>query len=196
MIPADPKILTAAEQLFLSKGFHQVLLSEVATASGVALPAVQMHFSNTTLLLLGLLKYRDPREDFRQALRQLHGATPEEIIRNAIEGLIIVSDQHQAFTRLLMMEVYANNGDYMTEFLQDLMGDAASFINRLSTMSGVRPISTIMMGRALAALLTGFMTTQQLAPPEAQFALKIFPQKAWVDGMTDILLHGILDKNP
>jgi hypothetical protein len=76
-----------------------------------------------------------------------------------------------------------------------MAGDAASFINRLANMPGMRPISSIMLGRAFASLLIGFVATQQMAPRPAQFAMRIFPVQAWVDGITDIFLYGIMESD-
>ncbi len=193
MIDADPQILDAAEHLFLSKGFHGVRLADIAHESGVGLPAVQMHFPTTAALLNALLQRRDPRADLRHALQQLSGATPEDMLRDAVERILQIMELNGQFVGLALMDTQVNQGQYLTNMFQDLTTDAANFMNRLSTMAGVRPISTMMLGRALAAMLIGFMATQQLAPPHAQFALRVFPQKAWVDGMTDILLHGILE---
>jgi hypothetical protein len=87
-----------------------------------------------------------------------------------------------------------NQGAYLTALFEDLIGDAAGFVNYLSTLPGVRPIPTMILGRALASLLIGFLTSQQLAPESVQRALRLFPQKAWVEGLTDLILNGILEE--
>ena len=54
-IEADPRILDAAEKLFRLRGYHAVMLSDIATEAGVALPAVQSHFPDKDSVLEALL---------------------------------------------------------------------------------------------------------------------------------------------
>lgn len=193
MVEADPKILEAAQRLFRQKGYHAVVLADIATEAEVALPAVQTHYPHKEAVLQALLQQHDPRQKISRALSQLRGDNAEEAMRGAIEQLLIIFDEHDEFASLLLMDAYINNGQYLEAMLADLASESASFINRLSTMPGIRPISTVMLGRMLSSVLIGFIATQQLAPTDTRFAMRIFPRKAWVDGLSDMLLHGILE---
>jgi AcrR family transcriptional regulator len=189
---ADPKILEAAEKLFKARGFHAVVLADVARESGVALPAVQLDFPDTASLLRKLLDKHSPRQEIELALRQLRTDSPETLVRTAVEKFVTILNAHARFVELAVIDVQVNEGAYLAELFGEIAGEAASFINRLSTMHGTRPISSIMLGRVFASLLIGFIATQQLAPQSARYAMRVYPSKAWIEGLSDIFLYGIL----
>jgi hypothetical protein len=39
----------------------------------------------------------------------------------------------------------------------------------------------------------GFLASERIAPGAARFAMRLFPQRAWLDGMVDLLLYGVLE---
>lgn len=192
-LSAESRILDAAEQLFKSQGYHAVLLADIATSARVPLPALQTHYHDKKDILNALLDRSSPREEIRSVLTQISYDTPEDMVRNMIRQLLSVFDQHSGFMDLMIIDVQINDGNYMSALFSELAGSAASFINRLANLPGTRPISAVMLGRALASILIGFVVTQHLAPRPAKFAMRIFPEKAWVEGVADILLYGILE---
>jgi len=193
-IEADPQILDAAFTLFKERGYHAVEMAEIAALAGVALPAVQTHFVDKKALLQALLEHENPRNDIQQAFIALKTDSAEDMVRDAIHKLLTIFEQHTRFVDLAIIDAQVNKGAFIEKLSNHLAGDAAVFINRLSNMPATRPVSTIMVGRAFAALVLGFIITQKLAPESARYSMRIFPPKAWVDGMADIFLHGILQE--
>lgn len=193
MLEADPQILVAAEKLFTARGYHAVMMADVAREANIALPAVQTHFADKASLLAALMDQYSPQQELRTALLQLSSDTPQDMLRGAMQRFIEIFGARANFAKLAIIDIQVNQGAYIEAMFRDIASDAASFINRLSTMPGVRPVSSIMLARTLAALVIGFVVTQQLAPENAQFTMRVMPTKAWVDGISDILLHGILD---
>jgi AcrR family transcriptional regulator len=196
MVDPDPAILQAAEQLFRHKGYQTVLLAEVAQQSGVALPAVMLHYPDKGALLEALLVKYDPRSELKQAFKHFRGGSPHTIVRGIVEQLLTLFDEQGAFAGLAILDIQVNEGRYMAALLQDVMSDAASFITRFATLPGVRPISSVLLGRVLAAYCLGFMATQLLAPESAKNTLRLFPRQVWVENLTQILLYGILEAPP
>lgn len=192
---ADPLILEAAEKLFLTEGYSSVVLADVATESGVALPAILVYFPDTAALLQALLDKHSPRREIFLIIRSLRSAdSPEKLIRDALEKFINLFYHHQRFVELALIDLQVNEGDYLSKLFAELAAEAAGFINRLSTLRGTRPVSPIILGRAFASLLFGFMATQAFAPPAARHAMRVYPTKAWVDGLADIFLYGIVEQ--
>lgn len=192
-LKADPKILIAAEKLFKTRGYQAVLMADIAAEAKIALPAVQSHYHDKEDILYALLEKHSPREALQQALSELNHDTPEELVRDAIRRMLDVFEKHADFADLAILDLQVNNSNFTTALFSELAGGAAGFVNRLANMPGTRPISTIMLGRAFASLLIGFVATQYFAPRPAQFAMRIFPQRAWVDGVADVFLYGILE---
>ncbi|NJL93163.1 MAG: TetR/AcrR family transcriptional regulator [Anaerolineae bacterium] len=190
---AHAAILDTAERLFKEQGYHAVLLADIATQAKVPLPALQTHFHDKSDILNALLERRAPRDALRTALRQINKDSAEEMVRAAIREILQIFSAHADFLDLAILDVQVNNSNYVTALFSELAGDAAGFITRLANMPNMRPISTIMLARALASMLIGFAVTQYIAPRPAQYAMRIFPQRAWIEGMADILLYGIVE---
>lgn len=193
-IPADPAMLEAATRLFLQKGYYAIELAEIASEAGVALPALQSHFPDKASLFKALLDQHNPGEAIQKAFRSIRSDNAEDMIREAIANLVSVFDAHPRFVPLAAIDIQVNNGAYIHRMFGNVAGESASFINRLSAMPDVRPLSSIMLARTFASLLIGYIATQHLAPDSTQFALRSYPQRAWIEGMTDIFLNGILQK--
>ena len=140
-----------------------------------------------------LLEKHSPKAEMLQALRQIRSNSAEDMVRDAMRLLIKIFNNHTSFAELAIIDVQVNDGAFITKFFSELTGEGASFVTRLAAMPGTRPMSSIMLGRAFASLLVGFMATQHVAPQMVQFAMRMFPQDAWVDGMADIFLYGILE---
>jgi len=192
-VQADPKILDVAERLIKERGYHSVVMADIANEAGVALPAVQSHYADKEAIMTALLEKHSPKSEMLQALSQIRSGSAEEMVRDAMRLMIETFNQHNAFAELAVIDMQVNEGAFIAQFFSDLTGQGASFVMRLSAMPGMRPISSIMLGRAFASMLVGFMATQHVAPSMVQFAMRMFPQDAWVDGMADIFLYGILE---
>lgn len=192
-IEADPKILDVAERLLRERGYHSIVMADIANEAGVALPAVQSHFADKDAIMQALLEKHSPKAEMLQALRQIRSSSAEDMVRDAMRLLIKIFNNHTSFAELAIIDVQVNDGAFITKFFSELTGEGASFVTRLAGMPGTRPVSSIMLGRAFASMLVGFMATQHVAPQMVQFAMRMFPQDAWVDGMADIFLYGILE---
>jgi len=192
-VEADPKILDVAERLLRERGYHSIVMADIANEAGVALPAVQSHFVDKDAIMQALLEKHSPKAEMLQALRQIRSNSAEDMVRDAMRLLIKIFNNHTSFAELAIIDVQVNDGAFITKFFSELTGEGASFVTRLAAMPGTRPMSSIMLGRAFASLLVGFMATQHVAPQMVQFAMRMFPQDAWVDGMADIFLYGILE---
>lgn len=186
-------LLDAAEKLFQERGYHAVSLMDIATEAQMTLLSVQTHYPDKQDLLLELLERYSPRQPLRQIFRQIKGNDPEYLVRDLFMRLITSMEEHPRFLEYALLDVQVNQASYLTSLMTEIAGDAALFINRLSSLPGVRPLSSVMLGRAFAALVIGFVATQQFAPRAARFAMRIFPEKAWIDGVVDIFLYGILE---
>jgi AcrR family transcriptional regulator len=192
-VQADPKILDVAERLFKERGYHSIVLADIAEAAGVALPAVQSHYADKEAVMLALLEKHSPKAEMLAALRQIRSGSAEDMVRDAMRLMIDIFNRHNSFAELAVIDMQVNEGAYIAKIFSDLTSEGASFVMRLAGMPGMRPVSSIMLGRAFASMIVGFMATQHVAPQMVQFAMRMFPQDAWVDGMADIFLYGILE---
>lgn len=186
-------VLEAAEKLFQERGYHTVALADVAAEANIALSALQSQYPEKQDILFALLDRHNPRKAFQKALKQARANTAEALVRETFTHLMAVLDEHPAFLDYALLDIQMNSAGYLTSLFVEMAGDATRFINRLSKMPDVRPVSSVMLGRAFAAFVIGFLATERFAPRPAQFAMRLFPPRAWMDGMIDIFLYGILE---
>ncbi|MBZ0309418.1 MAG: TetR/AcrR family transcriptional regulator; helix-turn-helix transcriptional regulator [Anaerolineae bacterium] len=186
-------LLDTADRLFQERGYEAVSLADVAAETHVEMAAVQQLYPDKQDILLALLERYSPRQALHQIFRQAKDKDVESLVRDTFMRLMTLLDSHPHFMTYAMLDVQVNEGSYLTGLMTEMAGDAVRFLNRLSGLPGMRPISPVLLGRAFAALVIGFVATQQFAPRPARFAMRIFPEKAWVDGMIDIFLYGILE---
>ncbi len=182
-------LLGTADRLFQERGYEAVSLADLAAEANIEIAAVP----DKQDILLALLERHSPRQSLRQILRQAKGQDAETLVRDVFMRLMTLLESHPIFMTYALLDVQVNQASYLTALMTEMAGDAARFVNRLSGLPGIRPISPVMLGRAFAALVIGFVATQQFAPRPARFAMRIFPEKAWIDGMVDIFLYGILE---
>lgn len=194
-IEVDPKILESALTLFKERGYYNTELSDIATRAEIPLPAVQSHFAEKDALLKALLTYYTPKSELQIALSQIRTDTGAGMVRDAMRRTLNILNDTPEFLDLAMIDVQVNGGSYISKLFGALTSEGVSFITRLSAMPNMRPVSSIMLGRAFVSLIIGFAMSERMAPEGAQFAMRVVPEEAWIDGMSDILLYGIMHEN-
>jgi AcrR family transcriptional regulator len=80
------KILQAASELFTSRPFHKVLLSDVATAAAVGKGTVYIYFKNKEELYLAVLYQAFERlvDQLRKSLESDRACSPQEALRTTV----------------------------------------------------------------------------------------------------------------
>src|SRR5947208_1447380 len=90
------------------------------------------------------------------------------------------------------LEVFRTQG-YNGTTLERVAQQSKTSLDQLKATGQLRPVSDLILARTIVSLIMGFVLSDKAMPEVARMALRLFPQRAWLDGASDLLLFGILE---
>jgi AcrR family transcriptional regulator len=193
MTASPDDLLDAALDVFRMHGYGGATLEQVAAQARVDLDSVRAHFANKDSLFSALLAKHSPINDLEAAIDAVQGDTADDILRDAMRRLVKVLDENRVFLDLAAIDVHASNGAFLGGMGLQLLPKMLALRQRLIKTGQLRPVSDFILARTLVALLMGFVLSEQVIPQIARTAMRLLPQRGWIDGMVDLLLYGILE---
>jgi AcrR family transcriptional regulator len=193
MSAAQSDLLAAALDVFRTQGYAGTTLEQIAAEAHLDVGAVRAQYADKGSLFAALLASYSPLRDLEAALDGVQGDTADDLLRDAMRRLIRAIQDNKRFLELAALDVQANNGAFLASLSTKLFPRATVFLERLKATGQLRPVSDVILSRALVAMLMGFVLSEQAMPQVARVAMRMFPQRAWIDGMVDLMLYGILE---
>jgi AcrR family transcriptional regulator len=190
---ANDRVLDAALEVFREQGYNGATLELVAQRAKVDSAALQKQYRDKGGLFSALIKAHSPLSDLEAAFDSIEGDSAEDIIRAMMRRMVEIVEQHRTFVDLAAMDVQANNGAHTSNLSTQLLPKALQALDKLKATGQLRPVSDMILARTLVSLLVGFIISDQMVPQIARVAMRFFPQRAWLDGMVDLLLYGVLE---
>jgi AcrR family transcriptional regulator len=191
-MPPDA-LLAAALDVFRERGYTETTLDLVARRAQVDLDSVRARFASTDQLLSALLRAYSPLPDMEAALDSVAGESAEELLRDALHRLVKVTQQHAAFFELALLDAQVNRGAFLGNLNAQIFPKAMALLEKMKATGQLRPVPDVILGRTLVSLLLGFVLSERAMPQIARLATRLVPQRAWLDGMIDLLLYGMLE---
>lgn len=198
-VPALGRILGAAERLFAERGFDSVSISDVAREAGVCKANVFHHFAGKQALYEAVLTESCARLGDEMQRMLAGDADPADQIRHFLDGYRRYLREHPATARLLLRELTGNPDlaesgpvfPVLTRLLDNLVAhvgagrDAGVF--RASVNSTI--VASLLLG------VTLFNSQTEHLRPHMR-AWQDVGDDAYVDLLTDVLLHGVVSSQP
>jgi len=131
--------------------------------------------------------------DFEAALAAVPDAAADEMLRDAMRRLVDVAHRHESVLERIMLDPQVANSSAMMLMSTRLLSSASALLSRVKATGQLRPLSDMIVARTLIAFLMGFVASERAMPQIARVAMRLFPQRAWIDGMTDVMLYGLLE---
>jgi AcrR family transcriptional regulator len=188
-------VLDAAWALVRDPGFAATSLEDIAARAGLSPESVRARYPDKRHIVAALLRAYSPIPALRDSLAAVEGEDAAGLLRDAMRRLISVVREHEAYFELAFFDAQVNGDGSLSQLGADIVGPAGVLLDRLKATGQLRPISDAILGRMLAAFLIGFLASERIAPGAARFAMRLFPQRVWLDGMVDLLLYGVLEDN-
>jgi len=186
-------LLTAARALYREMGYAETTFPHVAARAALSEDILLRHFRDREHLLSAVLTAHSPLADLLTALDRATGESAEELLRSAFHQLIAAISRREDFLDLALIDVQITNGAFLTTLTNGVFAKARGFLERMKTAGGLRPVSDMVIGRAIAALLMGYIVSERAMPALARTAMRMIPARAWLDGVLDLFLYGILE---
>ncbi len=190
----DPVLaLSSDAALALFSGQSIVTLENVAHALQVDSAPLADRYADVGTWLTALLHARNPMTDFDAALHSVTGEAADELLRDAMRRLIDATQRNAAYFELALIEADRYQGGTLMAFGAGLLPGANAVFTRIKDTGQLRPLPDWMVVRALVSLFIGFIASERAMPQVVRTASRLLPQRAWIDGLTDIMLYGLLE---
>ncbi len=187
------EIVQAAYRLFLELGYHGTSMRQIAQKAGIALGGIYNHFASKEDIFVAVLMERPLYLDIIPAINAAHGASIEELVRNAAALMIRGLDERPDFQNMMFIELVEFKGQHIPQLFQIAYPQIIGFAQQLMQLGeeNLRPIPVPIVLRAFIGLFFSYFITDRLIgtqmPPELQANA--------FDNFVDIFLHGILAEN-
>lgn len=121
--PIDCKILTAALDLFVDKGYHNVSIHEVQKQADVSIGSIYKHFGGKEGIAQALYKHilNEVDELIDRVIKDIH--TPIEQLEEIIKQLFEHTETHK---KIISFIFHSKHADFLAD--QPLICDAAPFV--------------------------------------------------------------------
>ena len=188
------QILDAAQQVFAAKGFEGASIKDLAKAAKISPGLLYWYFKDKTDLLVSLLTER-----IETALGQLpvsvsFDAPPAEFLPQFAR--FYIGTFEQPMNMALFKVLITNTPSFpaaihrvQSSVISRVLNTLQSYFQRQIELGRMRPCDTEMATRTFMGSIVAFLLLRHIVQDERVRAL---PVETFVDGITDIVLHGIL----
>ncbi len=185
------QIIVAAQDLFISQGYHGTSMRQIAGQVGIALGGLYNHFSSKEAVFEAVFERYHPYREVIPALLEAQGDTIEDVIRNAADEMLAAINRRPKFLNLMFIEIVEFNSVHVQALFTRIFPMAVQVAQRFQGMAPdrMRSIPIALIIRSFFGFLFAFLISEYIfaskAPPE-------FTENG-MEAMLDIYLHGILN---
>lgn len=187
------EILLAAQELFLTHGYHGASMRMIAQAANITPAAIYNHFSGKDALFTALLESVAPIEPLTACLESISGDNAETILAHMVADLLDIVSEHQVYVRLALIDAQERESAALSTLVPNLLPVFLSFYQCLMAADAadgqLRDLAPHLFVRGLVSLIAGYILTEQVV---RSFGQNLFPSLNWAQGFTDLFLHGVL----
>jgi AcrR family transcriptional regulator len=188
------QILDAAQRVFAAKGFEGASIKDLAKAAKISPGLLYWYFKDKTDLLVSLLTER-----IETAFGQLpesvsFAAPPAEFLPQFAR--FYIGTFEQPMNMALFKVLITNTPSFPTAIrrvqsrvISRVLNTLQNYFQRQIELGRMRPCDTEMATRTFMGSVVAFLLLRHILQDERMRAL---PVETFVDGITDIVLHGIL----
>jgi hypothetical protein len=128
--------------------------------------------------------------DLETALDSVEGDTADEIVRDAMRRAVKAIQDNASVIERTARDMQMNSDALLSSLSTRLLPKALVLLARLKDTGQLRPVADMILARTMVAMLIGFIATEQTVPRVTRIVMR---QRAWLDGMVDLLLYGVLE---
>ena len=160
------KVLKAAYQLFLEKGYHATSIRDISQRCKLTIGGVYNHFSGKGEIFEAVLAENHPFQAVNEAIELAQGDTVDAFVHDMARRMVDALGAHRAALNLLFIEIVEFQG------------------------RPLRPISRAVLVRSFFGLFFSYFMTSII------LADRIPTDEKTLDAFVDIYLYGILTAPP
>lgn len=186
-------IIEAAFDIFRERGYHGTSMRQIAERAGVALGGIYNHFASKEDIFAAVLEAHHPYRRMLPKLEDVQGETVEELVLDAAhrfrsEAPLI----EEKMLPLAFIEMVEFQGKHFASLVNQFLPLVLNFVQKFEQRRGkLRDLPLPIILRMFIVTYLGFILTEIILRRVPLFKDMNFN---WYDGMFDIYLHGILER--
>jgi AcrR family transcriptional regulator len=181
------KVLQAAYQLFLEKGYHATSIRDISQRSKLTIGGVYNHFSGKGEIFEAVLSENHPFQQVNEAIELAEGDTVEALVHDMARRMVDTLGAHRAALNLLFIEIVEFQGRHFTDSFPVVFPRLLAVIERISNQGDIlRPLSKTVLVRSFFGLFFSYFMTNII------LADRMPSDDKTLDAFVDIYLYGIL----
>ena len=185
------KVLMAAYQLFLEKGYHATSIRDISHRCNLTIGGVYSHFSGKDEIFTAVLAENHPFQQVTEAMLLAQGDTVDALVHDTARRMVDALGTQRASLNLLFIEIVEFQGRHFSDSLPIVFPRLIAMIERISSQGGaLRPIPRAVLVRSFFGLFFSYFMTNII------LAEKMPADEKTLDAFVDIYLYGILAQPP
>jgi len=187
---ARSEILMAARRLFLTQGYGQTTMRDIAKAANSRAPGgIYNHFPGKEAIFQALIQEQNPADEILAVLETSQGETAPERIRNVLRKALPLILRHYEFVELAQIDWREFQGKNFNRLMQGgILPRALSQIERIQKLPGLKPLAPFALARLMVSFILGYLLTWRLGPAPV---ISQLTEEQWIETVIDTLLHGL-----
>lgn len=193
-------IMDAAMKLFLQKGYNGTSMRQIAAEAGITASSIYNHFASKREIFTALFAKLAPMPSVIEAWSEVTeedsalspSKGPAALLRGTADTLLTILEENADFFRLIFIDILEFDGQTTQNYFRELVPRGLDLwqglVTHLQASGQLRDIPPLIFARAFIGLFFAYFVTQRFL---LQGVVDRFDED-WVDGLLDILLHGVL----
>ena len=128
------RILIAAYELFIDKGYQGSSMRDIAAAAGIKAGSIYNHFTGKEQIFAAVFIERHPLFRLLSLLDEVRGNDAEELLTNAINKLNDELQSEPGLLNLFFVELVEMNGKHIPEAIEKNFPFNSNFMNQIFQM--------------------------------------------------------------
>ena len=130
-------IIEASYQLFTEQGYHGTSMRAIAAQAGITAGSIYNHFADKEQIIQAVILQYHPILRVLPHLREVKGASAEELIRDAAHRLLQEVESDPGVLSLVFVELIDLRGKHFPELAQALYPQVQRFVDKVYEAGGV-----------------------------------------------------------
>ena len=185
------KVLQAAYQLFLEKGYHATSIRDISQRCKLTIGGVYTHFSGKEEIFEAVLAENHPFRQVSKAVLLAQGDTVEAFVHDTARRMLDALGTQRAALNLLFIEIVEFQGRHFSDSFPIVFPRLQAMSDRIASQGGeLRPIPKAVLVRSFFGLFFSYFMTNII------LAESMPADEKTLDAFVDIYLYGILETTP
>ena len=184
------RLLEAALDQFVKRGFHGTSMRHIAAAAGLAVGGIYNHFDSKEAVFAAVLDANHPYRLVLELIQSVTATSLEAFVRETAARIWAdVRGRQQIVLALMTIEMVEFHGVHVQAMADNAVPGVLAIVQRLQQAEENRPLPAPVIMRAFVSQMVGNLLIDSVLSQSALFQAMPYD---WLGMSVDIFLHGVL----